>query len=43
MGYFAPMSKNIEERRTIKYGAKRIFFDSETNGSFGVSSDSFSF
>ena len=42
--YFAPMSKNIEdEREKISLEPNAFSLESETNGSFGVSSDSFSF
>ena len=44
MDYFAPMSKNIEdERQKINMEPNAFSLGSETNGSFGVSSDSFSF
>lgn len=44
MEYYAPMSKNIEEaRETINSEPNAFSLDSETNGSFGVSSDNFSF
>ena len=44
MDYFAPMSKNIEdEREQLNMEPNAFSLDSETNGSFGVSSDSFSF
>uniref|UniRef100_A0A6C0L1E1 Thioredoxin-like fold domain-containing protein n=1 Tax=viral metagenome TaxID=1070528 RepID=A0A6C0L1E1_9ZZZZ len=44
MEYFAPMSKNIqEERQQINMEPNAFSLESETNGSFGVSSDSFSF
>jgi hypothetical protein len=42
--YFAPMSKNIEdEREKISLEPNAFSLESETNGSFGVSSDSFSY
>lgn len=42
--YFAPMSKNIEdERQQLNMEPNAFSLESETNGSFGVSSDSFSF
>ena len=42
--YFAPMSKSIEdEREQINMEPNAFSLESETNGSFGVSSDSFSF
>lgn len=42
--YFAPMSKNIEEeRQKLNIEPNAFSLESETNGSFGVSSDSFSF
>ena len=42
--YFAPMSKNIEdEREQLNLEPNAFSLESETNGSFGVSSDSFSF
>tara|TARA_Y100000389_G_scaffold186230_1_gene206379 strand:+ start:8489 stop:9115 length:627 start_codon:yes stop_codon:yes gene_type:complete len=44
MEYFAPMSKTItEERKQINMEPNAFSLESETNGSFGVSSDSFSF
>lgn len=44
MDYFAPMSKNIEdERQQLNMEPNAFSLESETNGSFGVSSDSFSF
>ena len=44
MDYFAPMSKSIEdEREKINMEPNAFSLGSETNGSFGVSSDSFSF
>jgi hypothetical protein len=42
--YFTPMNKNIEEeRQQLNMEPNAFSLDSETNGSFGVSSDSFSF
>lgn len=44
MEYYAPMSKNIDEaREQINAEPNAFSLDSETNGSFGVSSDNFSF
>lgn len=44
MEYFAPMSKSIQdEREKINMEPNAFSLESETNGSFGVSSDSFSF
>ena len=44
MDYFAPMSKNIDEaRKEINIEPNAFSLESETNGSFGVSSDNFSF
>tara|TARA_B110001450_G_scaffold256386_1_gene286693 strand:- start:529 stop:1152 length:624 start_codon:yes stop_codon:yes gene_type:complete len=44
MEYFAPMSKTInEERKQINMEPNAFSLGAETNGSFGVSSDSFSF
>ena len=44
MDYFAPMSKNIDEaREEINTEPNAFSLESETNGSFGVSSDNFSF
>lgn len=44
MDYFAPMSRSIEdEREKINMEPNAFSLESETNGSFGVSSDSFSF
>ena len=44
MDYFAPMSKSIEdEREKLNMEPNAFSLESETNGSFGVSSDSFSF
>lgn len=44
MDYFAPMSKSIEdEREKINMEPNAFSLGAETNGSFGVSSDSFSF
>lgn len=42
--YFAPMAKNINEaREEINLEPNSFSLESETNGSFGVSSDNFSF
>lgn len=42
--YFAPMSKSInDERQKLNMEPNSFSLESETNGSFGVSSDSFSF
>lgn len=42
--YFAPMSKSInDERQKLNMEPNAFSLESETNGSFGVSSDSFSF
>lgn len=42
--YFAPMSKTIQdERKKLNMEPNAFSLDLETNGSFGVSSDSFSF
>jgi hypothetical protein len=44
LDYFAPMSKSIEdERKHLNTEPNSFSLGSETNGSFGVSSDSFSF
>lgn len=44
MEYYTPMSKNIEEaREEINAEPNAFSLGSETNGSFGVSSDNFSF
>lgn len=44
MEYFAPMSKSIQdEREKINMEPNAFSLGAETNGSFGVSSDSFSF
>tara|TARA_Y100000992_G_C21124477_1_gene423513 strand:- start:117 stop:734 length:618 start_codon:yes stop_codon:yes gene_type:complete len=44
MDYFAPLSENIGEARKEIHSEPNAFsLESETNGSFGVSSDNFSF